>query len=123
MTLEDYMRSIENKEHRMRLQNMLKDIGESFPFLKIELKWNQPMFLDHGVFILGFSVSKGHLSISPDKYTLDLFKDLLEDRGYQVKKMLFSIKWNQDVDMDLLKEIVAFNIEDRAGSKTFWRNK
>ena len=40
--------------------------AEKFPQLKEENKWNQPMFNDHGTFIIGFSIAKGHIAVAPE---------------------------------------------------------
>jgi len=123
MTLEDFYQAIENKEQRDKLKELIDYLLKEFPSLDVQMKWNQPMLILDGSFILGFSVSKKHFSVSPDKYALDHFTPDLKDRGYDVKKMLFSIKWEEEVDYKLMKDMVAFNIEDRKGSDTFWRTR
>ncbi len=33
------------------------------------------------------------------------------------------IKWDMDVDYQLLKDIIDYNIEDKKDCQTFWRKK
>lgn len=63
----DYLTNIENEEHRDRMEEVLTYIKEKFPNLQTKLAWNQPMFTDHGTFIIGFSVSKKHIALAPKK--------------------------------------------------------
>jgi len=52
---------------------------------------------------------------------MDKFKTLIIERGYQVTKMLFKIKYTENIDYDLLKQIIEYNILDKKNAKTFWR--
>lgn len=74
--MEKYLRTIKNKKHRLRLEQVFNWIVESFPSLEFKTLWNQPMFLEHETFIIGFSVSKNHFSISPEaKGMREFFKE------------------------------------------------
>ena len=39
----------------------------TFSGLEPRVAWNQPVFTDHGTFIIGISVSAGHLAVSPGR--------------------------------------------------------
>lgn len=75
---DEFLKTISNSDNRKKLKNVLSWVNKNYPFLVTELKWNQPMFIDHGTFIIGFSVAKDHFSIAPEKkqcdYTLLIFK-------------------------------------------------
>lgn len=64
-TFKEFLSKIENEENRNKLASILDFIQNRFSQLKQEIKWNQPMFIDHGTFIIAFSVSKEHIAISP----------------------------------------------------------
>lgn len=117
----DIIQSIENPEHQNRFEEVLNWVTTNFPSLKQEIKWHQPMFSDHGTFIIGFSVSKQHIAIAPEQVSLDRFKEDIEKSGYNHTSGIIRIKWNQEVDFELLKKIIDFNIVDKAGYTTFWR--
>lgn len=58
---EDYLAQIDNPQHRERTETVLNWVAEKYPNLEPEIAWNQPMFTNHGTFIIGFSVAKQHL--------------------------------------------------------------
>lgn len=117
----DYLARIENPEHRARTKEILDWVGGSFPQLQPKIAWNQPMFTDHGTFIIGFSVSKTHLAAAPEREGILRFSKDIAHSGYDHSQQLLRIKWGQPIDYALLRKIIAFNIEEKAGYKTFWR--
>ncbi|MDX8046501.1 iron chaperone [Gracilibacillus sp. S3-1-1] len=117
----DFLSKIENSQHRKRMEELFDWIQEQFPTLEPVIKWNQPMYTDHGTFIIGFSVAKHHMSVAPEQPGITRFTDQIEEAGYDYTKELIRIKWNSSVDYDLLEEIIAFNIMDKADCSTFWR--
>lgn len=67
--MEDFLEFIEhinNGQQRARTQEVLEWVKSQFPNLEARIAWNQPMFTEHGTFIIGFSVSSKHLAVSPD---------------------------------------------------------
>lgn len=118
---ETFLNSIDEPDKRKRMEEILHRIQTTFPQLKGEIKWNQPMFTDHGTFIIAFSIAKGHIAVAPESYALDLFKKEIEAAGYSCSKMIFRIKWNDKVDYDLLNKIIAYNIESKKEMTKFWR--
>ena len=63
----DYLAAISDACHRKKMQEVLDWVRTAFPSLAPRMGWNQPMFTDHGTFIIGFSVSKQHFAVSPEK--------------------------------------------------------
>ena len=118
---QDYLSKIEEPAKRKRTLEVLKWVADEFPDLKPRVAWNQPMFTDHGTFIIGFSVSKNHLAFTPEESVVSLFSEHIEASGYEHTKMLVRIPWSSSVDYDLLKQIIVFNIKDKADCDTFWR--
>lgn len=120
-TFKEFLSKIENEENRNKLASILDFIQNRFSQLKQEIKWNQPMFIDHGTFIIAFSVSKEHIAISPEGKTLEIFEEEIKEAGYKATKMIFRIKRKDKVDFDLIEKLVAYNIEDKKDMKKFWR--
>ncbi len=60
------------------------------------------MFIDHGTFIIRFSISKGHLAVAPEAAVIKLFEREIEKTGYSHTKELFRIKCTDKVDFELL---------------------
>lgn len=118
---QEYLDKIDNPVHRGRTQKVLDWVIQQFPRLTPRMAWNQPMFTDHGTFIIGFSISKHHLAVSPEQAGMIYFYDEIIKSGYEQSKMLFRIKWDDPVDFSLLTRMIAYNISDKAECKTFWR--
>ncbi|MGF9696208.1 iron chaperone [Paenibacillus sp. MABNR03] len=118
---EDYLARMDNPEHRARTEEVLHWVATKFPNLKPKIAWNQPMFTDHDTFIIGFSVSKQHLAVAPEKAGIHHFSEEIVKAGYDHTKELIRMKWNLPVDFSLLEKIIEFNILDKADCSTFWR--
>ncbi|TQS75052.1 iron chaperone [Ornithinibacillus gellani] len=122
-TFESYLFSIINPEYRSRMRDVLEWVIDTYPNLEPLMKWDKPMFADHGTFIIGFSVAKHHISISPEAAGIAQFTDDLDAVGYTYTDGLFRIRWNKPVHYDLLKKMIDFNIEDKADFTKFWREE
>lgn len=117
----DFLDSIDDLDKRARMEGILSHIKEKFPQLKEEIKWKQPMFSDHGTFIIGFSISKGHISVAPESVVISRFESEIETSGYTYTKETFRIKWSDEVNFELLDKIIAYNIEDKKDIEGYWR--
>lgn len=118
---EEYLGKIEDEAHQERVRTVLNWVQETFPQLEQRYAWNQPMFTDHGTFIIGFSVAKPHMAFAPEGPVMEKFADQIAAAHYNPGRKFGRIKWTQDVDYDLLKRIIAFNIADKVDCTTFWR--
>ncbi|MEO2213244.1 iron chaperone [Paenibacillus amylolyticus] len=120
-TFAEFIARIDNPEHQARTEEVLNWITEKFPNLKQKIAWNQPMFTDHETFIIGFSVSKQHLAVAPEKAGIIRFSEEITQAGYDHTKELIRMKWKQEIDFSLLERMIEFNIADKAECSTFWR--
>ncbi len=116
-----FLKTIVDESHRKRAQDVLEWVGETFPMLQPVVKWNQPMFTDHGTFIIGFSASKQHLAVSPEQAGMEKFSAEFEKREIDRTKMLIRFPWDKPVDFDLLTAMIEFNMLDKADCDSFWR--
>src|SRR5690554_4504981 len=117
----DYLASIDNSQHRARMEEVLGWVSRNFPNLKPRVAWNQPVFTDHDTYIIGFSAAKHHLAVAPESVGINHFSDEIVRSGYEHSKELVRIKWDSPVDFSLLAKMIEFNILDKADCKTFWR--
>ncbi|MEO2259133.1 MULTISPECIES: iron chaperone [Paenibacillus] len=120
-TFAEFIARIDNPEHQARTEEVLNWVTEKFPNLKQKIAWNQPMFTDHDTFIIGFSVSKQHLAVAPEKAGINRFSEEITQAGYDHTKELVRMKWKQEIDFSLLERMIEFNIKDKAECSTFWR--
>ncbi|MGP4071804.1 iron chaperone [Piscibacillus sp. B03] len=120
-THKDFLETISDTSHRERLKKVLDWIQESYPKLEPVVKWNQPMFQDHGTFIIAFSVSKKHMAVAPETVTIEHLEEDIKQAGYDYTKHMIPIPWKDEVNYSLLQKIIDFNIIDKADYTTFWR--
>lgn len=120
MDLNEYLKQYTGEQQAF-LQRIFDWIDENFPELKQVFKWNQPMYTHADTFIIAFSLSKAHISVSPEQRGMEVFHDKIADAGYSQSKMLFRIKYTENVNYELLREIIEYNMKDKAGYTKFWR--
>lgn len=118
---EEFLARIDNPQHRDRTEEVLAWVAKKFPSLEPKIAWNQPMFSDHGTFIIGFSVAKQHMAVAPEKAGINRFSDDIVQAGYDHTKELVRIQWKSPVDFSLLEKMIEFNMLDKADCSTFWR--
>lgn len=118
---QSFLDSINEKSKRERIEDIFKHIKGKFPKLKEEMKWNQPMFSDHGTFIIGFSIARNHIAVAPESEVITLFEKDIKEAGYSYTKGLFRIKWTDKIDFELLDKIIEYNVENKRGMTNFWR--
>jgi uncharacterized protein len=120
-TFAEYLASIDNPQHRTRMKEVLDRVAKKYLNLKTRIAWNQPMFTDHGTFIIAFSVAKHHMSVAPEQAGISKFSDEIKKAGYDYSNELVRIPWDSPVDYSLLEKMIEFNISDKADCSTFWR--
>lgn len=119
-TLQEYLETVPNEDHRESLQHLIEWVANTFPDLNLEIKWNQPMMLHNGTFIIGFSAATKYVSIAPETPILHEFLERIKASGYGQTKMKFQVQWNEKIDYDLLRDMIERSIEFKKGSTTFW---
>ncbi len=119
--INDFLATIPDESHRAFAKAVFDWVKAEFPQLESVIKWNQPMFTDHGTFIIGFSASKNHLAAAPEHACMVRFEAEMDANGVDHTKELMRFPWEQPIDYALLKQMIAFNIADKAGCEGFWR--
>ena len=104
-----YLSKIENEAHRTRMREVLEWVK------------NQPMFTDHGTFIIAFSASKQHFSVAPEQAAIEKFSAEINKSGYSQSSNIFRIRWEEPVEFSLLEQIIQYNLKEKADCDSFWR--
>ncbi|MDP2814767.1 MAG: iron chaperone [Erysipelotrichaceae bacterium] len=120
-TFAEFLETIENPQHQSRTKEVLDWVSNQYSHLVQRVAWHQPMFTDHGTFIIGFSVAKHHLAVTPEKAGIDHFKNEIENTGLSYSSMIVRLPWDHPIDFKLLSKMIEFNIEDKKDCDTFWR--
>jgi len=116
-----YFQTITDVTKRNQFQTVVQWIEDHYPTLTRMIKWNQPMFIDNGTFIISLTASKHHFSVSPEFAGITHFSARIKASGYTHLSMQFQIPWDAPVDYQLLHDIIDWNREQKKGLKTFWR--
>lgn len=117
----EYLARIDNPQQKVRFEEVFGWIIGRFPGLVPKIAWNQPMFTNHGTFIIGFSAARHHMAVAPERAGIDHFSAEIVQAGYEHTKELVRIPWDSPVDFSLLEKMIEFNISDKAECSTFWR--
>lgn len=86
-----FLSNFKNPILKFKLEPIFEQIQKEIPNLTVELKWNQPMFIMNGTFIIGFSVAKNHISIAPEAVTMAIFTNDIKAANYETTNNLFKI--------------------------------
>lgn len=119
--IKSFLNKMDDIDRRDKLSQVLNWITGMYPQLKLEYKWNQPMFTDHGTFIMGFSVAKKHFAFTPEEAGITQFAKQIEAAGYSHTKGIVRIPWDAAINYDLLDAILAWQIESKKDMTSFWR--
>lgn len=108
-------------DHRDKMETILNWIKNHYPNLDTRIAWNQPMFTDHGTYIIGFSHSKGHISLAPEVKPMKKFRTIIEETGLSHTDNIIRIKWEDPIPYALMETLIEYNMEDKMNHTNFWR--
>ena len=120
-TVEQFLDAMTIPEQRAKVEELLAWVSTTWPELELVVKWNQPMFLHHGTYIIGFSVFPKNIAVGPEPELMDRMRGDIEASGYTTTQRLFRIGWEDPVDRDLLTRIIETQIADKATVTGLWR--
>ncbi|MFB9770477.1 iron chaperone [Lactiplantibacillus modestisalitolerans] len=118
---EAYLQALATAEQRDQLTTVLNWVVATFPQLTPRLAWNQPMFTDHGTFIVGFSAAKPHFNVALEAHTLNHFRAEITANGDRATKMLWQINYHAPINWALLEATIQYNLTTKADHTKFWR--
>lgn len=117
---EPFLVKIDEPMQRERMTGILQWVQTTFPQLEPVIKWNQPMFLAHGTYIIGFSIAAKHIAFAPESGMIERFAEEIKAAGYDYGKKIVRIAWDKAIAYDLLQQIMAQTIEDKKECESFW---
>lgn len=103
------------------MEAILNWVQDNYPQLEKKIAWNEPMFTDHGTFIIGFSYAKKHIAVSPEVKTIKKFNKYIVEKELSHTDNIVRIKWEEPIPFELLKQFIEYNIEDKKDYTKFWR--
>ncbi|AKG74510.1 iron chaperone [Salinicoccus halodurans] len=118
---EVFLNKLDDQDVRFKIEEVLQWISDKYPGMGKTVKWNQPMFTDHGTFIIAFSVAKKHVSVAPETAAIKHCQQEIKEAGHSYTDNVIRITWNEPMDYELLEKLIDFNIEDKKDHDKFWR--
>ena len=122
-TLDEFLDTIPQDDKRDRMVEVLDWVASTYPQLELRIAWSQPMFTHHGTFIIGFSAASKHMAMSPERFTMIHFEELLKSRGTDHGKMLTRHPWTQPFDYKLAAAFIDYQLEAKKDVTSFWMPK
>lgn len=111
-SVEDYLMSLDSIKGNT-LRQVIGGILKNFPELESKLAWNVPQIYKGDDYVFGVSALKNHLALAPwSTEVMEVFKSRLESNGYVVKKNLFQVPGDWEIDKVLLIDLVKARLSE-----------
>lgn len=111
-SVEDYLDSLESTK-ASTLRRVIEHVLGCSTELQVKLAWNVPQICRGSDYVFGVSAAKHHLALAPWSATvIETFRARLEADGYAVKKNLFQVPVDWQVDPSLLRDLVAARLAE-----------
>jgi uncharacterized protein len=111
-SLEDYLASLDPRKAKI-ISAIMELILTQFPELEVKISWNVPQIHRNGKYVFGISALKNHLVLAPwSARVIERFQSRLEQQGYVVRKNLFQIPVDWEMDTELLNDLVRARLAE-----------
>ncbi len=111
-SVEDYLASLDTQK-ASTLRAIIDFILTQFPQLECKISWNVPQVHFRGEYVFGVSALKNHLALAPwSSRVIEDFRVRLEQEKYVVRKNLFQIPVDWQMDKELLKDLVQARLAE-----------
>ena len=116
-TVDDYLASLAPAKART-LRSVIDFILDEFPELEPRIAWNVPQIQRDGEYVFGVSSLKDHLDLAPwSSDVIDAFRGRLEHAGYVVRKNLFQVPDDWELDRALVRDLVRARLAELDGTR------
>lgn len=116
-----YFEQVEDGENRQKVVDLFNKLVAVDDNLTQIYAWNSPMIKYKEAFNCGITVAKAHFTMAFDTQALEFYKERILENGYGLNLKTFKIKYNQEIDFELLTEMVLFSIALRQDATGFWK--
>lgn len=116
-SVEEYLASLDPPQ-ASTLRSVIDFVLDDFPELECKISWNVPQIHRDGQYVFGVSALKHHLAVAPwSARAIEDFKPRLEQDGYVVRKNLFQVPDDWEIDRELVKDLVRARLAELDGSR------
>jgi uncharacterized protein len=107
---EDYVAALDATKAKT-IRAVIDSILTQFPELEVKISWNVPQIHRGGQYVFGVSALKNHLALAP--WSARVIEDFRVRLGrYVVRKNLFQIPVDWEIDAELLKDLVRARLAE-----------
>lgn len=106
LTIDEYIKAC-TIEIQPKLNELREIIKNTYPELTEKMSWQMPTFYYKGN-IIHFAANKKHIGLYPGVEAIEEFKERLVD--YKTSKGAIQIPNDKELDVNLIQDIVKFNI-------------
>lgn len=114
-----------------KFMDLIAKVRETFPELKLEFRWYQPMFLlanqgENPTFIASFTVAKNWINFAAENFSQNENNPEIvrENIQHTPKLVQFTFaKWDTDFakNWNFISRNISRQIAEKRGSRTFWK--
>lgn len=116
-----YYDKIKIDENREAFINLLTWVQTEFNLTPL-YKWKIPMFTKDKKFIIGFKAHKNYFELKIEADALEHFEEKLIKAKHLTKTKILRIKWDQDINYELLREIINYKLVEKQTWPYFWKD-
>ena len=117
-SVDDYLASLAPTKART-LRSVIGFILDEFPELEPKIAWNVPQIQRDGEYVFGVSSLKDHLDLAPwSADVIDAFRGRLEHEGYVVRKNLFRVPDDWELDRALVRDLIRARLAELDGTRS-----
>lgn len=102
-TIKDFIDGSPEESQKIMVE-LRKLIESTVPDAEGGISWNVPIYKYHGI-LAGFSLAKKHVSFGIDSLSTEM-REVLEEKGYKTGKKTIQIKFDQEVPLTELKQLI-----------------
>lgn len=116
-SVEEYLASLDPSQ-ASTLRSVIDLVLDDFPELECKISWNVPQIHRDGQYVFGVSALKHHLAVAPwSARAIEDFTPRLEQDGYVVRKNLFQVPDDWEIDRELVKDLVRARLAELDGTR------
>jgi uncharacterized protein YdhG (YjbR/CyaY superfamily) len=115
-TVDEYIASAP-KEAQIKLNEIREVIKTAVPQAEEGISWGVPFYKYYG-FLAGFSAFKNHISFGFTDQLLSEDRKILEERGCSTGSKTIQIKFDQEIPVDVITQIVQAKAKINEAKKT-----
>ena len=110
LTIDDYIK-VQEKDKQVGLQELRAIIKKAAPKATEGIGYQMPVFIQNGHLVY-FAAFKNHYGFYPTSKPIEVFKEILDKKGYTYSKGAIQFPVDQAFPVKLIQDMVKFRIKE-----------